>query len=194
MSMALDTFTESLYSLYIASVQWEVSMLPTSYVWADLMAQATASQLLAYLKLCGVEQATIARTFGVSPTAVSMWVRGHRPMPLRYGPVLARLLQQTAREAAHRVQQAVRRHNTPVRQQIEQDASEAPFVRWAEDVLRTRQTQEERLRRLLEQRSEEHTSELQSLRHLVCRLLLEKKKKKKKNNLNIQKKKKYKNK
>src|SRR5438045_6951530 len=31
-------------------------------------------------------------------------------------------------------------------------------------------------------RSEEHTSELQSLRHLVCRLLLEKKKKKKEKN------------
>src|SRR5437899_6577041 len=31
-----------------------------------------------------------------------------------------------------------------------------------------------------DQRSEEHTSELQSLRHLVCRLLLEKKKKHKK--------------
>src|SRR5438045_6037743 len=30
----------------------------------------------------------------------------------------------------------------------------------------------------LPERSEEHTSELQSLRHLVCRLLLEKKKKK----------------
>src|SRR5262245_66612774 len=30
-------------------------------------------------------------------------------------------------------------------------------------------------------RSEEHTSELQSLRHLVCRLLLEKKKKNKNN-------------
>src|SRR5437899_6237935 len=30
--------------------------------------------------------------------------------------------------------------------------------------------------RAAEQRSEEHTSELQSLRHLVCRLLLEKKK------------------
>src|SRR5437899_5885374 len=30
-------------------------------------------------------------------------------------------------------------------------------------------------------RSEEHTSELQSLRHLVCRLLLEKKKNKKQN-------------
>src|SRR5262245_63452245 len=33
--------------------------------------------------------------------------------------------------------------------------------------------------RALQRRSEEHTSELQSLRHLVCRLLLEKKKKKK---------------
>src|SRR5262245_65375150 len=32
---------------------------------------------------------------------------------------------------------------------------------------------------LHDDRSEEHTSELQSLRHLVCRLLLEKKKKKK---------------
>src|SRR5262245_64676102 len=34
------------------------------------------------------------------------------------------------------------------------------------------------LDRALALRSEEHTSELQSLRHLVCRLLLEKKKKK----------------
>src|SRR5262245_62850575 len=33
------------------------------------------------------------------------------------------------------------------------------------------------------ERSEEHTSELQSLRHLVCRLLLEKKKQKKKNRI-----------
>src|SRR5262245_64622266 len=32
--------------------------------------------------------------------------------------------------------------------------------------------------KLRQARSEEHTSELQSLRHLVCRLLLEKKKKK----------------
>src|SRR5438552_290953 len=34
-----------------------------------------------------------------------------------------------------------------------------------------------------EERSEEHTSELQSPDHLVCRLLLEKKKKKKKKNI-----------
>src|SRR5262245_52854513 len=36
-------------------------------------------------------------------------------------------------------------------------------------------------------RSEEHTSELQSLRHLVCRLLLEKKKKNNKINIEIEK-------
>src|SRR5687767_15488525 len=39
-------------------------------------------------------------------------------------------------------------------------------------------------------RSEEHTSELQSLAYLVCRLLLEKKKKKKKKKTNNKKKKK----
>src|SRR5262245_63415984 len=38
-------------------------------------------------------------------------------------------------------------------------------------------------RRVSAPRSEEHTSELQSLRHLVCRLLLEKKKKKEKNKI-----------
>src|SRR6266496_3219407 len=43
-------------------------------------------------------------------------------------------------------------------------------------------------------RSEEHTSELQSRRDLVCRLLLEKKKKKKKKNTKKKKKKKKKNK
>src|SRR5262245_63891109 len=46
---------------------------------------------------------------------------------------------------------------------------------------------------LLPLRSEEHTSELQSLRHLVCRLLLEKKKKKKKKNIKTKKKKKKNN-
>src|SRR2546425_8040761 len=40
---------------------------------------------------------------------------------------------------------------------------------------------EEARRRLPEWRSEEHTSELQSLAYLVCRLLLEKKKKNPKN-------------
>src|SRR2546423_4242303 len=40
-----------------------------------------------------------------------------------------------------------------------------------------------RLTRRLEPRSEEHTSELQSLAYLVCRLLLEKKKNQRRDNL-----------
>src|SRR5437899_4447220 len=54
------------------------------------------------------------------------------------------------------------------------------------DALVARQTRAQR--RMAAARSEEHTSELQSLRHLVCRLLLEKKKKKKKNKRHTRKK------
>src|SRR2546422_3559727 len=45
------------------------------------------------------------------------------------------------------------------------------------DLARTRDDGHHEFERDQEQRSEEHTSELQSRLHLVCRLLLEKKKK-----------------
>src|SRR5258705_2124763 len=45
---------------------------------------------------------------------------------------------------------------------------------WAREF-KVLNTQVSALRVALDERSEEHTSELQSLRHLVCRLLLEKK-------------------
>src|SRR2546422_8416134 len=48
---------------------------------------------------------------------------------------------------------------------------------FAEDVLEFRKPELNRKRNHLGVRSEEHTSELQSRLHLVCRLLLEKKKK-----------------
>src|SRR2546422_2075092 len=54
----------------------------------------------------------------------------------------------------------------------------APYRRLVvDDLLREREATLARLRRRGLQRSEEHTSELQSRLHLVCRLLLEKKKK-----------------
>src|SRR5436190_5474859 len=56
---------------------------------------------------------------------------------------------------------------------------EAVWSRMQVELLNTR-----RWKTSVEQRSEEHTSELQSHSDLVCRLLLEKKKKKKKNNKN----------
>src|SRR5258705_8339376 len=58
-------------------------------------------------------------------------------------------------------------------------------LKWAVRVIPVRKDRDGRevdLRAILDARSEEHTSELQSLRHLVCRLLLEKKKKNEKNN------------
>src|SRR6266496_6836137 len=53
-----------------------------------------------------------------------------------------------------------------------------------------RRAEDDGHRDVLLQRSEEHTSELQSRRDLVCRLLLEKKKKNKNKNLTLQTKKK----
>src|SRR5438552_9793397 len=47
-----------------------------------------------------------------------------------------------------------------------------------DNVYNPRTNKRERISRLIQIRSEEHTSELQSPDHLVCRLLLEKKKKK----------------
>src|SRR5690554_7434598 len=62
--------------------------------------------------------------------------------------------------------------------------SRAPFIARNREMLDTVENLEKKTRRrdLLvdDERSEEHTSELQSRPHLVCRLLLEKKKKKKK--------------
>src|SRR2546422_4616654 len=52
------------------------------------------------------------------------------------------------------------------------------FQRPGADLLGLRDSVAEKIASFLRERSEEHTSELQSRLHLVCRLLLEKKKKK----------------
>src|SRR5687768_18154959 len=57
-----------------------------------------------------------------------------------------------------------------------------PISRHPDDRGRARHRREPVREAPAHPRSEEHTSELQSRLHLVCRLLLEKKKKKKKNN------------
>src|SRR5262245_61768856 len=62
--------------------------------------------------------------------------------------------------------------------EVRQGATGGYFVRTADASLLLRDLRTLlRLGRVSATRSEEHTSELQSLRHLVCRLLLEKKKK-----------------
>src|SRR5205814_4975374 len=70
----------------------------------------------------------------------------------------------------------LRRAGTEIRRRTV--TARAPCSKWwsAERNGRAPLTARSRLRSARAARSEEHTSELQSLRHLVCRLLLEKKK------------------
>src|SRR5438045_7156833 len=70
------------------------------------------------------------------------------------------------RSDAHRREVARTHHAQPRREELLGGVGTNPAWIKRQDIHAARE------------RSEEHTSELQSLRHLVCRLLLEKKKKK----------------
>src|SRR5438552_9696586 len=75
-------------------------------------------------------------------------------------------------EQAHRRPiQVARRETRPIHQSQKTAVRLPPLERQT--------VEQELVERVVDQRSEEHTSELQSPDHLVCRLLLEKKKNKK---------------
>src|SRR5205814_10110267 len=67
-------------------------------------------------------------------------------------------------------------HSFPTRRSSDLQGGAAVENRQHLVALRRRQIEHDARGAGIERRSEEHTSELQSLRHLVCRLLLEKKK------------------
>src|SRR5687767_15556289 len=69
------------------------------------------------------------------------------------------------------------RHFLTPRERSRQQQVADVDARDQQDERYRRQQQEERPLGVADERSEEHTSELQSLAYLVCRLLLEKKKK-----------------
>src|SRR5437899_9244803 len=85
-----------------------------------------------------------------------------------------------ARPVPHHVKRAVGEdlEPQPTVPQLQQECPEGP----PRPAARDQPPPTLPLEGVLPDRSEEHTSELQSLRHLVCRLLLEKKKKNKKIN------------
>src|SRR2546429_1075738 len=83
----------------------------------------------------------------------------------------ARKADHGTRKANHRTRKANHRLGTTARPAQEElhKLFQAPFLRWFGRRAKTARPQ-------AQERSEEHTSELQSRLHLVCRLLLEKKK------------------
>src|SRR5256884_9641565 len=87
----------------------------------------------------------------------------------RYAKQFARQRTETRKQGKYRVARDLRargipdRHISSALEEVAQTSDEAAMVR-------------QRIERKLRSRSEEHTSELQSRLHLVCRLLLEKKK------------------
>src|SRR5262245_64142777 len=84
------------------------------------------------------------------------------------GTTTDRMLRPGSRGREDRDDLGLTEHLAPAERRLDQRAREAVEAARAEDRAEGR-----RIVRVLEIRSEEHTSELQSLRHLVCRLLLE---------------------
>src|SRR2546422_1065936 len=105
-----------------------------------------------------------------------------RPQLVRGRPL--RLLGQHSAErpppaCAHRLARRAHARLAPVAERVLHDAVLARMIADHAQPAARLQRRAQRRERQLDLRSEEHTSELQSRLHLVCRLLLEKKKKNK---------------
>src|SRR5687768_17700850 len=103
--------------------------------------------------------------------AVKQEMRGERPEVLDRAALRAPVVGDEAVAQRGERRNLVLPHGARARPGMQEDDRRARAARFAEAVLVAQAGAEKLLR------SEEHTSELQSRLHLVCRLLLEKKKK-----------------
>src|SRR5439155_23378586 len=109
-------------------------------------------------------------------------------LPVPHGRLTAgRVVLQDVRPPVHEVRPAIDVRPVAVARRqadvLERQLDEVVFLAVARLLSGVAQVHARILHLVRHQRSEEHTSELQSRGHLVCRLLLEKKKKKKKKNI-----------
>ena len=112
----------------------------------DVWARATPLQLLKFLKLLGVEHHVIARQLGVSPTAISLWFMGHRPIPSKYRPGLLQWAGVAYQQAQERNRKEAQTLPTPDLQRAAIEAFSAPLHRWYLEVLHETGLVEERVR------------------------------------------------
>ena len=117
--------------------------------------KATPFHLLKYMKLLGVEHHVIAKQLGVSPTAISLWFMGHRPIPAKYRPALLQWAAVAWREAIQRNQKEVQALPTDALKVAAIEAFHAPLTRWYLEVLHETG--------LLEARLKHHLRELRDI-------------------------------
>ena len=101
----------------------------------DVWQLATPHQLLQLLHRLGVEGKVIAAQLGVHPPAISMWLRGRRPIPAKYrAPLL--VWTQTAWEQAMRLHaKEVAAQPTEALQRAVQEVFGARWNQWKLEVL-----------------------------------------------------------
>jgi transcriptional regulator with XRE-family HTH domain len=97
--------------------------------------QATARQLFELMKLLGIEQNVIAQQLGISHTPVSLWARGHRPIPAKYRPRLLEWARVAWEQAEQRNMKEALALPTPDRQVAAIEAFMAPIRRWQIEML-----------------------------------------------------------
>ena len=126
----------------------------------DVWGKATPLQLLKYLKLLGVEQRVIARQLGVSHTAVSFWVMGHRPVPSKYRAGLLQWIGVAYRAALERNRKEVQTLPTDELKRAAVEAFMAPLHRWYLEVLHETGLLEARLKHHLRELRDIETHDL----------------------------------
>jgi hypothetical protein len=137
-----------------------------THVWE----KATPFHLLKYLKLLGVEHHVIAKQLGVSPTAISLWFMGHRPIPAKYRPALLQWVGVAWQQAEERHSKEVATLPTAELKVAAIEAFYAPLHRWRLEVLHETGMLEERLRHHLRELRDietHHTLTASDLRDIV---------------------------
>jgi hypothetical protein len=101
----------------------------------EVLHQASAVQLLKLAKLLGDDHVRIAEAMGVSCTAISLWLREHRPIPDKYRDTLLAYDTVALRRALEALQHDMQALPTAAMQQAAREAFHAPLHRWALDVV-----------------------------------------------------------
>jgi len=101
----------------------------------DPWALATPLQLLQLMQRLGVSGRAMAYQLGVKPAAISMWLRGRRPIPAHYHAALLVWARKALEEEAQRNQKEVSVQPTEELQRAVQRELATIYERWKLEIL-----------------------------------------------------------